>query len=80
MEFKQISYSQITRRKGCGEFNLAVFAAHLRRFKALDMQAAVLKFRQVLNSKSAPLCHAVLAKFNRAAQSSRARDDLILQS
>lgn len=53
MEFKQINYPQLTLREGCGGFNLASFAACLRCFKASDMQAAVLKFRQVLNFKFA---------------------------
>jgi hypothetical protein len=43
------------------------------------MQAAVLKFRQVLNFKFALADCAVLVKFNGAAQSLRARDDLILR-
>ena len=41
------------------------------------MQAAVLKFRQVLNFKFALADRAVLA--NLTARSSRAQDDLILQ-
>ncbi|AKT92216.1 hypothetical protein CGRAC_0762 [Campylobacter gracilis] len=54
MEFKQIAYSQVPAAKAAAGLNLASFAAYLRRFKALDMQAAVLKFRQVSNFKSTP--------------------------
>jgi len=33
MEFKHITYPQLTLRKGCGGFKFSLFAAFLQRFK-----------------------------------------------